>query len=152
MNERNRIEAQLLLRSSGELPPEESAALEAALACDPAAAAFARFVEETLPAATAAPRDFAALAIAAAPAARAAVFPRLWKFTAAAAAMILATTAALHFLPQEPDGSGPAPPQVAAVLPRTTHHLSARLDTIEDELAATRRRFERSRYHRPPPI
>lgn len=141
MNEH--LENQLLLRASGELPPEEAAALEETLARDPDAAAFARFIEE-LPAAARAPRDFAAEAIRAAlPERKVIAFPRLWKLSAAAAAVIAAATLAVHF------SNRPAPPPpIAESTPRTTTEISARLDAIESEIADARSRFARGRHHR----
>ena len=140
MNEH--LENQLLLRASGELPPEEAAALEEILARDPEAAAFARFIGE-LPAAARAPRDFAAEAIRAAlPERKIIAFPRLWKISAAAA-VIATATLAVHF------SNRPAtPPPIADSARRTTTEISARLDAIESEIADARSRFARGRHHR----
>ena len=141
------IENQILLRSTGELTPEEIATLEQVLASDPEAAAFARFVAEKLPAR--APRDFAAAAICdASPERRVLAFPPLWKLAAAAAAIVLASFVAVRIL--KPD----APPPIAGAQSsaRETEKISARLDTLESELTTAREHLARGRYHRPTDI
>ena len=140
--EREHLENQLLLRASGELPPGEAAALEEILARDPGAAAFARIVAE-LPAAARAPRDFAAAAIrSAVPERKIIAFPRLWKL-AAAAAVLVAATLAVHF-----SNRPPTPQPIAESARRTTTELSARLDSIESEIADARSRLGRGRHLR----
>lgn len=149
--EREQLETQVLLRASGELSPAASAALERALAADPAAAEFARFIEGELPSAARAPRDFAAAAIAATrPERNVIAFPRLWKFAAAAAALVLGSLLTLHFV------NRPAVPEQASNLPspvpRATRKISGRAAALESELADARLRLARGRYSQPPEI
>ena len=142
------IENKILLRSTGELPPEEIAALEQVLANDPEAAEFARFIAGRLPAR--APRDFAAEAIRdALPERNVVVFPRLWKLTAAAAAVVVASLVAVRFLTPDTQQT----PVVVALNPaRVTTEISAHLDALETELTASRQRLARGRYSRQPDI
>lgn len=142
--EREKTEKQILLRSTGELPPEEQAALDAALGNDAEAAEFAEFVAGSLPAR--APRDFAAAAIReAVPERKVIAFPLRWKMAAAAAAVAVASLVAVRL-------SAPEPTQqqiVTAVPPaRVTAGISARVDALDAELASTRQRLSRGRYHR----
>ncbi len=147
-NDRQHLEDQLLLRSTGELPPADSNDL------DPEAAAFAKFIEQDLPTAARAPIDFASIAIAAAhesPAPRdfaaqaiATAMPkrkpitRLWTMAAAAAVLIMG--ALTLQLTHHPDT------QVATVTARTTVAISERLTDLEAELTTARSRYTHSRY------
>lgn len=143
-SERDHLEEQLLLRTTGELPPGELAALNRTLASDPEAAAFARFIEIELPAAARAPRDFAAAAIAAAaPARNVIAFPKLWKFAAIAAAVVAGMFVSPHFFPPDP-----VLPVATATTLRTTEEISARADDIEAEIATTHLTYSRGRYSR----
>lgn len=164
-NARDVAETDALLRSTGELPLKKSAVLNAALARDAEAAAFAEFVERELPLAAKAPRDFAAAAIHAAESAprdfakiaieavlpeqrRLLVFPRVVKMLAAAAAVLVA-----GFLIHSQWPSSDPTPQVATVpqrTPRETEKLSTDLATLEAELAQSTARLAHSRYQRPP--
>ena len=137
------IENQILLRSTGELPADEIAALEKVLASDAEAADFARFVAEKLPAR--APRDFAAAAIRAVSLERNVLaFPPLWKLAVAAAVLIFASFAAIRVF--TPD----APPPIAASQnsARETAQISTRMDTLESDITAAREHLARGRYHR----
>ena len=142
--DRETLENQILLRSTGELPPEENAALERVLAHDAEAAEFARFVAEKLPAR--APRDFAAAAIRdAAPERNVIAFPRLWKLATAAAAVAVVSLVAVRFFAPDP------PPISLASAPhpqRVTAEISARLDAIESDITASRQQLARGRHHR----
>ena len=138
--DRQQLEEQILLRHSGELAADEKAALEKTLRDDPEAADFARFIDGELPAAARAPRDFAAAAIdAAQPARNVVAFPRIWKLTAIAAAIVAGIFLASQQI---------APPPPVNDTQRATEQFSARADTIEDELAATRLAYSRGRYSR----
>lgn len=141
--DRENLENKILLRSTGELTPAENAALEKVLASDSEAAEFARFIAAKLPAR--APRDFAAAAIrAASPERNVLAFPPLWKLTAAAAAIVIASFVAVRVL--TPDATPPiAGAQTSA---RETAKISARMDTLESELATAREHLARGRYHR----
>ena len=145
MNEN--IENKILLRSTGELPPDEIAALDAVLASDAEAAEFACFVAEKLPAR--APRDFAAAAIhEALPERNVIAFPRIWKLTAAAAAVVAAALGARYFTPDAP----PAPLAVTQPAARVTVDISTHLDALEADIATSRQRLARGRYSRQPDI
>jgi hypothetical protein len=164
--ERENLEIKILLRSTGELPSAEMAALERVLASDAEAAAFARFVAAKLPAR--APRDFAAAAIHAALRKReAAAFSQIreriaaairrtwpmqdgpavsgvWKFAGAATAVVVTVVAVKFFIPNKlPPVASAQPPQ------RTTAHISAHTDTLESEIADARQRVTRGRFHHP---
>ncbi len=141
--ERENIENQILLRSTGELSPGENTALEKSLADNAAAAAFARFVAEKLPAS--APRDFAAAAIRdTSPVGHVIAFPRLWKLAVAAAVVVASLVAVRVFTPDTP----PLPVAAAHHHARVTADISARMDALESELAAARQRLAHGRYHR----
>ena len=160
--ERENLENKILLRSTGELPPEEIAALERVLASDAEAAAFARFVAAKLP--VRAPRDFAAAAIHAELSRRKAIaFPQIrefvaairrallvqnvsgvWKLAGAAAAVVVAVLAVRSFIPDKlPSVANAQNPQ------RATVAISAHTDTLESEIADARQRITRGRFHHP---
>ena len=144
--EREHIEEHILLRFTGELTPEQSVALDAVLARDAEAAAFARFVAESLP--VRAPRDFAAAAIREAQPERKAIsFPLRWKLaSAAAAAAVVAAFAVVRFFPS---GGPPVPPIALKVTSeRVTADISARASALESELTAVRQQLALGRYHR----
>lgn len=139
-DQRQQLEEHILRRNSGELSPDENAALETTLRDDPEAAEFARFIDCELPAAARAPRDFAAAAIdAAKPERNVIAFPRIWKLTAIAAAIV----AGIFLVSQQI-----APPPPVNDTQRATERFSARATNIEDELAATRLAYSRGRYSR----
>lgn len=162
------LEQRVLLRASGELPAAELAALDGDLGCDAEAAEFARFLEEELPLAAKAPRDFAAAAIsetlraprdfaAEAIAAAAAdtaphnvlVMPRMLKWSAAAAAVAAVIVLGFIVARQEPAPERSMPgPAIAATDSRVTQQLSARLSALEDEISTTRSSLARGRYQR----
>lgn len=141
------IQNQILLRSSGELSPEEQEKVSNTLANDTEADAFARFLTHDLPAAANAPRDFAAIAIAQLPA-RNGAFQRILPWAVAAVAVALGT---LIWLP-----NGKKAPQTIVnyetVTPpasqRVTSSISTRLSLLEADLAASRTRLSKSRYNR----
>jgi hypothetical protein len=156
------IEQQILLRSSQELPSSEAARLDSLLAGDTEAGAFAKFIHETLPAATKAPRDFAAEAIyatmaprdfaavaiaTAAPSASVLLFPHFRKVAAAAAAVILVgmfiAQQSHHTLSDTIIAGDPSPPTS-----RLTAQISNRLDALESDLTQSRSRLTNGRYHR----
>ncbi len=141
--EREYIENQILLRSTGELPHEENSALDAVLARDAEAADFAHFVAERLPAS--APRDFAATAIRdAVPERKVIAFPLRWKLAAAAAVAIGAFVATRSFTPDT------TTPPIADTRPpvRVMADISTRMDALESELTTARQRLAHGRYHR----
>lgn len=141
--EREHIESQILLRSTGELTPEDAAALDAVLAGDAEAAAFAQFVAESLP--VLAPRDFAAAAIReAGPERKVIAFPLHWKLASAAAAVVSALAVVRFF----PPGGTPAPIAHTAPAERVTASISARASALESELTAVRQQLALGRYHR----
>lgn len=161
------LEQRVLLRAAGELPAADSATLDAALTHDDEAAGFARFVENELPLATKAPRDFTAAAIdstelaprdfaAAAIAAIASesvprnvlTISRIWKCSAAAAAVAML---AFIVARQWPVNTTPSP-IIVAVEPRVTGQLTARLSALDDEISAARASLARSRYQRSTPL
>ena len=146
-DERLLLENLILLRATGEISAEEEATVDAAIAGDPALAAFAKDLECLSIHGTTASRDFAAEAIAevhpaAAPvdfAARA-IGKRAtpthytrWGIAAAAAIALLLTLPAL--LDTQTD---------TASKTRHTVAISSTLDDIEHELTLTRTH----RYHR----
>lgn len=141
--DRENLENKILLRSTGELTPDENAALEKVLAADSEAADFARFVAEQFPAR--APRNFAGAAIREAVAERNVIaFPRLWKLSAAAAAVVLASVAAVRlFTPGTLPPVADAPPAA-----RVTVEISARADILESDIATARQQLAHGRYHR----
>jgi hypothetical protein len=146
--DRETLEKQILLRSTGELPQVDHATLNAALEADPEAAAFARFVAGTLPAR--APRDFAAVAIDQAMPERSAIpFPRAWKIAAAAAAVAMASLVATRFSTQETARERFV---TTPATTRVTADISARMDALDSELSTARQRLSQGRYHRPKEI
>ena len=147
-SEREQIENQILLRSTGDLSPEECEALERVIETDPEAAEFARFVDEALPVGAAAPRDFAAEAIAEVPA------PTGWwrPLIPIAAILIVLAIAIPHMLPSGktfPAGV-PFANRTAPRPERVTEDISQRIDRIESELSIARASVARGRYSRQP--
>ena len=157
------LERKILLRTTGELPLDESLALDAMLVNNAAAANYADFVENELPLATKAPRDFAALAIAKAPrdfAAEAIAalsveppnrkvvsFP-LRKYAAvAAAAAVVVLAFNIWNRTHQSDLTDPTYVKITTPAPaRTTVSISSRLDAMEAELTEARSRMGRGRY------
>lgn len=157
------LERKILLRSTGELPLDESLALDAMLANNAAAANFAGFVENELPLASKSPRDFAALAIAKAPrdfaaeaisvltveppARKVVSFPlRKYAAVAAAAAVVVLALNIWNRTPQS-DLTDPTYVKITTPAPgRTTVSISSRLDAMEAELTQARSRMGRGRY------
>lgn len=157
------LERKILLRSTDELPLDESLALDARLANHAAAVSFADFVENELPLATKAPRDFAALAIAKAPRDFAAEaisaltveppvrkvvsFP-LRKYAAvASAAAVVVLAFNIWNRTHQSDLTDPSYVKTTTTTPaRTTVSISNRLDAMEAELTEARSRMGRGRY------
>ena len=142
----------ILLRSTGELPTEQMAELEAAIASDPHLAQFAQKIALAASLSARAPRDFAAEAIAQSHSAMAPAdyaarairsthrplgSPWLWSAAAAAAAVILLGSVAFFL---QPDSSVP--------MQRRTVAISERLDAIEQSLSAPITPRSRARQHR----
>ena len=157
------LERKILLRSTGELPQEESLALDAMLASNAAAANYADFVEHELLLANKAPRDFAALAIAKAPRDFAAeaisaltveppirkVVPFPLRKYAAVAAVAAVVVLALNIWNRthQSDLTDPSYVKTTTTTPaRTTVSISNRLDAMEAELTEARSRMGRGRY------